>query len=284
MATLHDLQIFRQSVEAFYASFTDADWTRKHGTEWTFADPLYHLTTLQAPILEGIRGGEIMEDISKLRDMNAWNNAQFAQRFPSLTPRQVLADFLASWRELEQAAQMPPETRVYMPLMRLRGERPLDLLLEYALWHAWLHITESSIRLKGQLLPLPAALQSRMVEFFFIVMAGAVDRQAAKTPFIWAIRITGDGGGAWTMRFANGTATVERGADPHADVSLTTDLITLLKTTAYQIQSPVRPILTRRMRFRGWMKLRHLMTMVIPRSSREWAPLPEEYELLPAQS
>ncbi len=282
MATVQDLKDFRQAVAAFYATFTASDWTRSHGDRWTFADPLYHLTTLQTPILDSINGSTGLDDISKMRDMDAWNNEQFAQRPATLTPTQMLADFFASWDALiEKAAQLPPETQVYMPLMRLRGERRIDLLLEYALWHAWFHISESSVRRDGRLLALPAALQSRMVEFFFIVIAGMIDRKLAQTPFTWRIRINGAGGGAWTMRFANGAAIVERGALEQADVTLTTDLLTLMRTFLYQIERPFGAILARRLRFKGWGRLRRLIRLIRPSRSREWVALPDDYRLLP---
>lgn len=283
MATAQDLQIFRQAVETFYTPFTAAEWSRRHGKDWTFADPLYHLTTLHNALMESIKGGEILDDISKMRDMDAWNDAQFAARPASMTPQQMLTDFLASMKELETAAaDRPADSRVYMPLMRLRGERPLDLLMEYALWHAWFHLTESSIRYNGRLLPIPAAMQSRLTEFLLIVIAGMIDKQEAKrAPFVWGIRITGEEGGEWTMRFANGIATVERGAAANADVTLTTDLITFLRTMVFQISRPTWAILTRKLRFTGWGNLRRLLRLITPRRSRDWAALPEDYVLLP---
>jgi hypothetical protein len=284
MAAVQDLQAFRQVIEVFYASFTPADWVRKHGKDWTFADPLYHLTTIHRALLDSIQGGEIMDDISKMRDMDAWNDQQFAARPASMTPQQMLADFLTTWKELETAAsQHPADEIVYMPLMRLRGERPLDLLLEYALWHAWLHLTESSLRHNNQVLKLPAALQTRLVEFFLIVIAGMIDKQEAKgAPFAWAIRITGEGQGEWTMRFANGTATVERGLASDANITITADLGTFLKTNVYQMQSQVWAVLTRRMRVKGMGQVRRLGRLMRPRRSRDWAALPENYRLLPS--
>lgn len=284
MATVQDLTTFRQAVETFYKPFSAADWARKHGKQWSFADPLYHLTTLQQLMLANVRGEDATEDISKMRDMDAWNEQQFAQRPANLTPQQMLSDFLAAWKETEDLVYtLPAETVVYMPLMRLRGERRLDLLLEYALWHAWFHLTESSIRYDGRLLPLPAAMQSRLFEFFLIVIAGMIDKQESKgTPFKWVINITGEGSGTWTMHFANGIATVERGAAADADVTMTTDLITFLKAIVYQISSPVFAMLTRRIRVKGWGKLRRLLRLIRPRRSRVWDALPENYTLLPA--
>jgi len=283
MAAVQDLKTFRQAVEEFYKPFTADDWSRKHGTQWTFADVPFHLTTIQQPILASFRGQDTLDDISKMRDMDAWNDQQFAERPTTITPQQMLADFLASSKDLEATVyELPPETIVYMPLMRLRGERRIDLLLEYALWHAWFHITESSIRRDGRLLVLPAALQSRLFEFFLIVIAGMIDPKEAKgMPFNWLINITGEGSGVWTMHFANGIATVERGAAEQADVTMTTDMVTFLKTLAYQINRPVMAILTRRLRIKGWSKLRRLLRLIRPRRSREWAALPEGYTLLP---
>jgi hypothetical protein len=283
MATVQDLTTFRQAVETFYRTFTAEDWARKHGKHWTFADPLYHLTTIQQPILASFRGEDTLDDISKMRDMDAWNDQQFAQRPATMTPQQMLADFLAVWKDMENTVYtLPAETVVYMPLMRLRGERRIDLLLEYALWHAWFHITETSIRRDGKLLALPSAMQSRLFEFFLIVIGGMIDKQEAKgTPFNWVINITGEGAGVWTMHFENGIATIERGSVANADVTMTTDIVTFLKAMVYQISSPVAAMLFRRIRVKGWGKLRRLLRLIRPRRSREWAALPESYTLLP---
>lgn len=108
-------------------SFTPAQWSRKYGKDWTFADQPYHMA-----FFDRVMGAEVIakgSDVPKqerwlLRsgsDINAWNAKEFAKRPASTTPQQALADYRATHDALRKAvaglADADLDKKAWMPLV-----------------------------------------------------------------------------------------------------------------------------------------------------------------------
>src|SRR6187455_333612 len=72
-----------------WAEFGPADWSRKFGKTWTYAEQPYHLAYFDATIGEYVRLGPnapaTKMHLRTMGDLNEWNRRELAKRGPNHT-------------------------------------------------------------------------------------------------------------------------------------------------------------------------------------------------------
>ena len=67
--------------------------------------------------------------------------------------------------------------------------------------------------------------------------------------------MTGEGGGVWHMRIADGKATLQDGMPPKPDMRFTASVDTIHKVFWLQAQNPMVALLTRKLKVKGMSKM-----------------------------
>ncbi|MFN8372840.1 MAG: SCP2 sterol-binding domain-containing protein [Anaerolineae bacterium] len=241
-------------------------------------DVPYHLAYFNRLIADAIkRGARSSEEdaISTIEELNAWNNEQFSHRPQDYTPQQAVDEMRESQAYLRRIArESSSESPVWLPVLTVRGWRTTRFALAYNYWHTWLHFSEAYLRRHDALPAIPASLMKRGLDFYMELTSKAINREAAANErLIWALTLTGDGGGSWTFVVENGECHIVHGDSSRADITLTTDISTYLKTSAFAIQNPLLPMLTGKTHIRGMGKVRKLQKLFTPTARQIWQPI-----------
>ncbi len=265
LATLvADLEGLWRHVDELFATLGPGDWSRKHGKDWTFADVPYHLAYFDRDLIaRGIERGEnVPEDqrhlIRSYKELDAWNAARFAERPAGQTPEQSLAQMRGSRDAIRRAVaglgDADLERPVWMPLLGT-GWTTVRAALEMCRAHTWGEATQLRLRMKRSA-PLPAAAAThRALGFYVGLFPVMLDRgQAAGRSFTAVIDLTGPGGGAWTVRVADGQCQVSEGRAARADLVMTQSIETFLKTLTH-MHNPMVAMLTGKVKVKGWRRL-----------------------------
>jgi len=270
---LADLETIWAALDAFLDSFSPQDWSRKHGKDWTFADMPYHLAYFNQTVIDGIGNDREQQAKHTLRELNAWNDAHFAQRQSGQAGAKGLEYLRSTEVALKQAAQRhAPETPVFLPLIIVGGWRTLAFALDYLLDHTWLHFTESNLRFDQRLPELPASLVNHALNFSMEAAAGALrPEDLVGVDLVTILRLTGEGGGTWTFSMRAGKCQVEARAASHADAEITSDIATYLKTSVHQMQSPLSALLRGKTRIKGVSKAQQFQKLFAVTPGRVWS-------------
>jgi hypothetical protein len=250
---LADLETIWAALDTFYQRFSPQDWARKHGKEWTFANMPFHLAYFNQMVINGIGSDHGEKAPATFQELNTWNNAHFAERPASQSGAKGLAYLHETQTALRQlAAQHPLETPVFLPLIIVGGWRTLKFALEYLLAHTWLHFTESHLRYNKSLPDLPASLVHSVLDFNMEMARGALrPYDLVGVNLSTVLRLTGAGGGSWTFIMRDGKCQVEKTAITLPDAEITTDIATYMKTSTYDMQSPVIALLMGKTKIKG---------------------------------
>jgi len=270
--TLSDLETIWSVLDSFYARFSLQDWSRKHGKEWTFADMPFHVAYFNQMVINGIKNDDGEQSKLTLQELNIWNDAHFVDRPASQAGSNVLAYLHETQSALRQlAVQHPPEMPVFLPLIIVGGWRTLTFALEYLLDHTWLHFTESHLRYDQRLPDLPASMVYRVLNFSMEMARGALrSEDLMGVNLVTTLRLTGDGGGAWTFTMRDGKCQVEEKAVTHADAEITTDIATYLKTSVHNMQSPILALLMGKTKIKGMAGSQQFQKIFATTPSRIW--------------
>jgi putative sterol carrier protein len=117
-ALMTDLEGLWQRFDQLFDSLGPGDWSRKHGKHWTFADVPYHLAyfdreMIATPIERGRNvPAEEQRPMRTVAEMNAWNEARFAQRPANQTPQQSLEQMQASRQAIRRAVAQLSDAEV----------------------------------------------------------------------------------------------------------------------------------------------------------------------------
>ena len=269
---LADLETIWSALDSFYQRFSPQDWGRKHGKEWTFADMPFHLAYFNQMVVNNIRNDQAEQAPLTLQELNTWNNAHFAGRPASQAGARGLEYLHQTQLALKQAAtQYLSETPVFMPLIIVGGWRTLKFALEYLLAHTWVHFTESHLRYKQSLPNLPASLVHCVLDFN-MEMAGSALRPAdlARVNLVTVLRLTGPGGGSWTFTMQDGKCRVGKTVPTRVDAEITTDIATYMKTSTYNMQSPILALLMGKTRIKGMAGSQQFQKIFVVTPSRIW--------------
>lgn len=261
-ALLEELESVWSCFDELFASFGPSDWRRKLGPDWTYADLPYHLSYFDQEIVATpiARGRDVPLAEQRVqrtrRELDAWNAERFAARPADETVEQSLARMRRSRENLRRAAARLDDLDApgFTPLLGT-GWVPARMLLGAGVAHSWAHYTEARLRL-GRRGPLTSeAATHRTLAFFMELMPMFASKaEIAKGPFAATMVFTGPGGGAWTMRVADGALTASEGAAPDADVVLTQSAETFEKTHS-NISSPMWLMLTGQLKVKGFGKM-----------------------------
>ena len=270
--TLADLETIWSALDSFYQRFTPQDWAHKHGKEWTFADMPYHLAYFNQMVINNIKNDRGQQAKFTLQELNNWNDAHFAERPASQSGAKALEYLRATQVALKQEAmRQVPETPVFLPLIIVGGWRTLRFALEYLLAHTWLHFTESHLRFNKSLPNLPASLVHSVLNFNMEMAGGALrPDDLAGVNLATVLHLTGPGGGSWTFSMRDGKCQVEKTAPAHADTEITTDIATYMKTSTYNMQSPIIALLRGKTRIKGMAGSQQFQKIFAVTPSRIW--------------
>ena len=263
-ALIDELESVWSCLDDLFGSFGPADWRRKLGPDWTYADLPYHLSYFDQEIVATplARGRDVPLAEQRVqrtrRELDAWNAHHFAQRPADETVEQSLARMRRSResvrRQVARLEEGDLDAPAFTPLLGT-GWVPSRMLPAACLAHSWAHYTEARLRL-GRRGPLPSdAATHRTLEFFMSLMPMFASKaEIAKGSFAATMVFTGPGGGAWTIRVADGALTSREGAAPDADVVLTQSAETFEKTHS-NISSPMWLMLTGQIKMKGFAKM-----------------------------
>lgn len=281
---LPDLETLWSSIDRFYAAFSPSDWSRKHGKEWTFADMPYHLAYFNQAIADGIGSDRGERAKNTLAELNAWNDAHFANRPPSQAGPAAMDYLHATQTAIRHAAvQNSPDTPVFLPLAIVGGWRTLVFALEYLFNHAWVHFAESHLRYTDRLPDLPPDLVNRALNFTMQTAGGALmPEDVAGVKLVVTLHLTGDGGGAWTFDIRDGKCEVISEPIAKPDAVVSSDIPTYLKTSLFGMQNPYLAVLLGKTRIKGLLKARQFQTLFALTPTRIWQLV--EYGRVPSPS
>jgi len=270
--TLVDLETIWSALDSFYQRFSPQDWARKHGKDWTFADMPFHLAYFNQMVINNIKNNRGQQAKLTLQELNDWNDAHFANRPTSQAGAKGLAYLHETQAALKQlAAEHIPETPVFLPLIIVGGWRSLTFALEYLLDHTWIHFTESHLRYTNSLPDLPADLVNRILNFNMEMAGGALrPDDLAGVNLATVLHLTGPGGGSWTFTMRDGKCQVGKTTPAHADTEITTDIATYMKTSTYNMQSPILALLMGKTRIKGMAGSQQFQKIFAVTPSRIW--------------
>jgi hypothetical protein len=220
------------------ASFSPDDWSRKHGPDWVFADVPYHMYFFDQEFIAGaIERGPSAEggrNLQTFRDMNRWSKEWFDKRPADQTPQQSLAQYRAS-REAIRRAVAPLndadlDRPLWFPIVSARGWRTVGFALWFCLIHTWNELEQLRLYAGRETPKTEPATTHIALEGLVRIQQIFLDRKKAKqTPFTMVWEITGPGGGAWTMRVADGAYSLTEGRSPEADLVMTQSVETFVR-------------------------------------------------------
>ena len=244
MTLLADLEDLWHCLDELFASLAADDWSRWHGTHWTFADVPYHLGYFDHDIVvDPIERGPDLSTAEQWvarsnREVNAWNERMFARRAPDQTVVQTLAQMHAGREAIRRVVGRMHGTDfdrpVWFPLL-VGGWVPTHAVLERCRLHAWSQFMELRHRHPARserLLPVPRAATTHGalgdLMGFFPVLLNRV--QAEQISLTLAMVFSGPGGGTWTVSVANGACTVSEGQAAQVDLIVTQSPESFMKT------------------------------------------------------
>ena len=227
--------------DELFGSLGPDDWSRQHGPDWTFADVPYHLVYFDRDLIaQGIeRGPQVPSEEQRVmrtqRELNDWNAAKFAERPAGQTLEQSLEQMRASREALRRVVATMSDADldrpVWFPLTGC-GWLTAQWVLLACIAHNWSEFIQLRYHM-NRTTPVPSdgithAALGLLVGFF---PAGLDRAQAAKTRFTTVMEFTGPGGGAWTIRVAEGacTLTEERAAPADLVMSQSPETFELIR-------------------------------------------------------
>lgn len=214
-------------LDALFADFSETDWVRVHGPDWTFADIPFHLAyfdrdLIAGPIVAG-NGPDAPTDrvFRTLGDLNEWNDAYFAERPTDYTVDQSLADMGAARDEL-RAALVAPRAASSPVFVSLPGAGWVDVAgaLKRVRTHSWNHFAEARVR-HGRPAPIPDAdivHDAIGVNLSYRPLFCIAD--PSTPPFAARLSIGGHGGGDWVIQIIDGVCQVVEDASGAVDLTM----------------------------------------------------------------
>lgn len=257
MSELEDLW---SCLDELFAGLSDAEWSTKHGKDWTIADVPFHNAyfdreMVAIPIERGMDlSPQDRRAFKTMSELDAWNAEEFAKRPPDQTIERSLGDLRASWQRIRDAVSGLDDADlgrpVWIPLAGL-GQRDIRGALIGGIAHSWSEYMQLPIRLKRAVRLPQEATTHRALDAFMHFFPMALNPAAVKDrPFTLRFTFEGLGGGSWTLRAADGACSVEEASTVPADVEMRMKVQTFPKLWN-RMQHPVVMMLTRQVRARG---------------------------------
>ena len=201
--------------DQIWAGFSDADWLKPHGPDWTMADLPYHCAyfdreILNGPLTWGSKRPESEAALATVNAVNAWNADRFAARPADYSPADALAELHQvrdSLRDVfARLSDADLEQQAFAKIFNIRWWTAEKTILA-GISHYCNHLVELVGHLKLEDGPLPSgeslytALDSYMGFLPYILFNHSA---AAGQNFSVRYDLQGDGGGSWTLRLEDG--------------------------------------------------------------------------------
>ncbi len=259
-------------------------WRKRYGRDWRFEDVPYHLAYYdRLHVIETIEhGAALPEDrrwvLSSFGMTGAWNASEFAKRKPGQTPQESIAQMCAERERLRGMLARLTDADLAKPAFNRFvgiGWSTVERALVDCREHHWSEGFEFVYRLTGRAPEFTPALDHDGVDFYLRLLPIFLETQAAARVGSFTMRwdITGPGGGVWTIRVADAKAWLEEKPTQAADLTLSMSPTTFLLLFK-NIANPLALILTRKIRVRGFRKMRTFGKLFPPpRPEREF-PVP----------
>lgn len=236
-------------------------WTEQYGKDWTFQDVPWHLAYFdRIMIAEPLEAGRTLPasqqfNLGTTRELNAWNEAEFANRPSGCTPQRSIADLRAVHARIRGWLATADDSRLDEPVFdHFFGNGwhgTVRAALRSAQMHSWGEGTELMVRL-GRKDAVPAAATRNAIEGYTGFMKYIADpAAAAKAPFTVVFDFTGPGGSPYTLRVTSEGAHVSNARSADADVVLTLDPVTFNCVMLRRMQNPMVAMLRRKIKVKG---------------------------------
>jgi len=268
----HELDRLTRNLEEIWAfidglidSVPEERWSQRYGKDWTYADVPWHLAYFDRVVIaETIAAGtdlpaEACFNLGSMRELNAWNDAEFAKRPADVGPRESIGELRSVHERIRQQLADADDSLLDAPCFNhffgTGFNGTVRAALRSAALHSWGEGTELMVRL-GRRDPVPESATRNALEGYMGFMANSVDvRAAGEAPFTLVMDLTGPGGGAYTIRVAHGDARLTVGAAADADVRMTLDSVTFNCVMIRRMSNPVLAMLKGKVRVKGLTRM-----------------------------
>jgi len=214
-------------------------WGQKHGADWTFADLPYHLAYCNEDVVvHGLQLGPDypeaeQELLASPQALGEWNARKFAQRLPGQTPAASLAQWRESCANIRRLTETMQDADLARPCWQpiFLGWGTARNLLMFCQGHDWSEFTQLRIHM-GLAEPLPSPTITRnYLGAMLIIFPMMLNKDAANgRPFTTVMAFKDPDIGAWTIRVADGTASLNYGAVENPDLVITQSAETFEKS------------------------------------------------------
>ncbi|HVL32861.1 MAG TPA: DinB family protein [Actinomycetota bacterium] len=267
-AYIEDLEELWRCYDTVWSSFSAQDWSRKFGKDWTFADQPYHLAYFDRVILADAleAGGDLPQSARwaprTMRELDAWNEREFARRPAGQTPQRSLEEL----REVRDRLRVvlskftDGDLDTYRAWNHLIGEwTTLRVFLEMAFTHNWSEYSELLLR-SGRTEPAPPPATARTaIKFYLLFMASLGKPERVKESFTVGWDFVGPASAQWTLRVAGGSSSVTPGLPADADVSLRLTPDTFNTVMLRRARNPMLAMLRGDLKVKGFTKMGAMM-------------------------
>jgi hypothetical protein len=201
--------------DQIWAGFSDSDWLKPHGPDWTMDDLPYHCAyfdreILTGPLTWGSKRPESEVALPTINAVNAWN----AERFEARADDYTAADALAEHRQARDGlravfarlSDADLEQQAFTKIFNIRWWTAEKAILT-GISHYCNHLVELNGRLELEDGPMPTAetLHTAIVSYMGFLPYLLLDSSAAAgQSFSVRYELHGEGGGSWTLRLVDG--------------------------------------------------------------------------------
>lgn len=253
-------------IDGIFSSLTPADWQKKHGKDWVFADVPYHLSYFDREIaarpIELGRNYPADERIPMytMSELNDWNVREFAKRPVEQTVEQSLAQMRevrdTLRRLMDGMTDLDLGQPAWMLLVIFTGWRTVREALVAVRLHTWSHLCQLRLNLKRSGPMPPESITHSAVATYLTMMAGFLNREEAQKvgKFTAVMEITGPAGGAWTYNVENGGVTVTNQRPEKPDFVMSQSPDSFVKTLN-NMHNPMIAMLTGQIKVKGFTKM-----------------------------
>jgi hypothetical protein len=242
-----------------------ARWTKKYGPDWTYQDVPYHVAFFdRVMVADVIEAGTALPEAERfecltMRQLNEWNRREFQKRPPGQTPQESIAEMLRQRARLRRILSTLTDADLERPAFSHFfgiGFSTVGSALAGARQHAFSEGWELRERLGRRDIVLPESVFRGGVAAYVGLMGSMVDRAAARQvgQFSVVLDVRGYAGAVWTIRVAQGAATVTAGRTAAADLVMTMSADTFMAMFK-KVSNPMLLMLSGKIRVRGFRKM-----------------------------
>jgi SCP-2 sterol transfer family len=252
------------AFDTIYSSFGPAEWARKYGKDWTFADQPFHMAYFDREVVNvPLEAAEAMPQSERWsfgspNGINAWNAREFAKRPAGETPARSIdrthEEHDRMRRNIDSLTDADLDTKlVWQPPFGQMGTARDSVL--GAVIHSWGELSELRFRANRRAVAVPPSATKLATSFYANFLSFFAKPERASTPFGLTIDLTGPGGGTYGIRLADGKVVAHDGAEQAADVTIRTTPDDFNVVMIRHAVNPMVAMLTGRLKVRGLTRM-----------------------------